>query len=85
MPRSPKASPDAPGGSGTAEWSNPCVESGLMEAPVGKKVSGFGTTLVQASVIVLVSVVLGVGISRFDFAERMPLIGPLLQEWPAGT
>ena len=43
------------------------------------------TTLVLALVIVVLSVGLGVGISRFDFAERVPLIGPLLQERPART
>jgi hypothetical protein len=52
---------------------------------VGKKGGGFGTTLVLALVIVVLSVGLGVGISRFDFAERVPLIGPLLQERPART
>ena len=41
------------------------------------------TTLVLALVIVVLSVGIGIGISRFDFAERMPLIGPLLQERPA--
>jgi len=43
------------------------------------------TTLVLALVIVVLSVGIGIGISRFDFAERMPLIGPLLQERPART
>ena len=43
------------------------------------------TTLVLALVIVVLSVGIGIGISRFDFAERMPLIGPLLQEGPART
>ena len=52
---------------------------------MGKRGSGLGTTLVLALVIVLVSVGLGVGISRFDLAERVPLIGPLLQERPART
>ena len=41
------------------------------------------TPLVLVLVIVVLSVGLGVGISRFDFAERVPLIGPLLQERPA--
>ena len=50
---------------------------------MGKKGGGFATTLVL--VIVVLSVGLGIGISRFDFAERMPLIGPLLQERPART
>jgi hypothetical protein len=52
---------------------------------LGKKGGGFATTLVLALVIVVLSVGLGIGISRFDFAERMPLIGPLLQERPART
>ena len=52
---------------------------------MGKKGGGFATTLVLALVIVVVSVGLGIGISRFDFAERTPLIGPLLQERPART
>lgn len=52
---------------------------------MGKKGGGFATTLVLALVIVVLSVGLGIGISRFDFAERMPLIGPLLQERPAQT
>ena len=52
---------------------------------MGKKGGGFATTLVLALVIVVLSVGLGVGISRFDFAERMPLIGPLLQEKPPQT
>ena len=52
---------------------------------MGKKGGGFFTTLVLALVIVVLSIGIGVGISRFDFAERMPLIGPLLQERPART
>jgi hypothetical protein len=52
---------------------------------VGKKGGGFATTLVLALLIVVLSVGLGAGISRFDFAERMPVIGPLLQERPART
>ncbi|CAA9385316.1 MAG: hypothetical protein AVDCRST_MAG03-224 [uncultured Rubrobacteraceae bacterium] len=52
---------------------------------MGKKGGGFLTTLVLALVIVVLSVGIGVGISRFNFAERMPLIGPLLQERPAQT
>ena len=52
---------------------------------MGKKGGGLGTTLVLALVIVVLGVAIGVGISRFDFAERIPLIGPLLQERPAKT
>jgi Protein of unknown function (DUF4230) len=52
---------------------------------VGKKGGGFATTFVLALIIVVLSVGLGVGISRFDFAERVPLLGPLLQERPART
>ena len=52
---------------------------------MGNKGGGFVTTLVLALVIVVLSVGLGIGISRFDFAERAPLIGPLLQETPPRT
>jgi hypothetical protein len=53
---------------------------------VGKRGGGFGTTLILAFVIVLVSVALGIGISRFDFMERVPLVGPFLfEEEPAQT
>ncbi len=52
---------------------------------MGRKGGGFVTTLVLALVIVVLSVGLGIGISRFDFPERVPLIGPLLQERPART
>lgn len=52
---------------------------------MGKKGGGLLTTLVLALVIVVLSVGIGIGISRFDFAERMPLIGPLLAERPAQT
>ena len=52
---------------------------------MGKKGGSFVTTLVLALVIVVLGVGLGVGIARFDFAERLPLIGPLLQERPAQT
>ena len=52
---------------------------------MGKKGGGFRTTLVLASVIVLVSVALGVGIGRFDFMEQAPILGPLLREQPART
>ena len=52
---------------------------------MGKKGGGFATTFVLALVIVVLSVGLGVGISRFDFAERIPLLGSLLQERPART
>jgi hypothetical protein len=52
---------------------------------VGKKGGGLGTTLVLALVIVCVSVGLGIGISRFDFMERLPILGALLEEKPART
>ncbi|HKH12316.1 MAG TPA: DUF4230 domain-containing protein [Rubrobacter sp.] len=56
---------------------------------MGKKGGGLATTLVLALVVVVLGVALGaaigVGIGRFDFAERVPLIGPLLQERPART
>lgn len=53
---------------------------------MGKKGGGFGTTLFLAFVIVALSVALGVGISRFDFMERIPIVGPFLfEEQPART
>ena len=52
---------------------------------MGRKGGGFATTFVLALVVVVLSVGLGVGISSFNFVERMPLIGPLLQERPART
>ena len=53
---------------------------------MGKRFGGFGTTLVLAGIIVVLSVALGVGISRFDFLERAPIVGPLLfEEQPART
>jgi hypothetical protein len=53
---------------------------------VGKRGGGFGTTLVLAFVIVLLSVALGVGIGRFDFMARLPVVGPFLfEEQPAQT
>ena len=51
---------------------------------MGKKGSGLGTTLVLAFVIVVLSVALGVGIGRFDFMARVPVVGPFLfEEQPA--
>ncbi len=53
---------------------------------MGKKGSGLGTTFVLAFIIVALSVALGVGISRFDFMERIPVVGPFLfEEQPAQT
>ena len=52
---------------------------------MGKKGGGLGTTLVLALVIVCVSVGLGIGISRFDFMERVPVLGSLLEEKPPRT
>ncbi len=52
---------------------------------IGKKVGGIGTTLVLAFIIVVLSVALGVGIGSFDFMERMPVIGPLLEDRPPRT
>jgi hypothetical protein len=52
---------------------------------MGRKGGGLGTTLVLSLVIVFVSVGLGIGISRFDFMERVPVLGPLLEERPART
>jgi hypothetical protein len=53
---------------------------------MGRKGGGFGTTLVLAFVIVVLSVALGVGISRFGFMERIPVVGPFLfEEQPTQT
>jgi hypothetical protein len=51
-----------------------------------KRRSGFGTTLVLALVIVVLSVALGAAISNFDLLGRIPVVGPLLfEEQPART
>jgi hypothetical protein len=51
-----------------------------------RKGGGFLTTLVLAFVIVVLSVALGVAISRVDFMQRIPLVGPFLfEEQPART
>ena len=53
---------------------------------VGKSGGGFGTTLVLAFVIVVLSVVLGLAISRLDFMARIPVFGPFLfEEQPPRT
>jgi hypothetical protein len=53
---------------------------------MGRKGGGFGTTLVLAFVIVVLSVALGLAISRFDFMTRIPVVGPFLfEEQPAQT
>ncbi len=53
---------------------------------MGKKGGGFRSTLVVALLIVVLSVALGVGISRLDFMARIPVVGPLLfEEQPART
>jgi hypothetical protein len=44
-----------------------------------------GTTLVLALVTVCVSVGLGIGMSRFDFMDSLPIVGPLLEERQART
>ena len=44
----------------------------------GKKGSGLGTTLVLALVIVVLSVLLGVGLA--NYGDRLPLLGPLFVE-----
>ena len=49
----------------------------------GKKGSGLGTTLVLALVIVVLSVLLGVGLA--NYGDRLPLLGPLFVEEPART
>lgn len=53
---------------------------------MGKKGGGFRSTLVMALLIVALSVALGIGISRFDFMARLPVVGPFLfEEQPART
>ncbi len=53
---------------------------------MGKKGGGFRSTLVMALLIVVLSVALGIGISRFDFMARVPVVGPFLfEEQPART
>jgi hypothetical protein len=47
---------------------------------VGKSRGGLGTTLVLALVIVVLSVALGLAISRLDFMARVPVVGPFLFE-----
>lgn len=49
----------------------------------GKKGSGLGTTLVLALVIVVLSVLLGVGLA--NYGDRLPFLGPLFVEEPART
>ena len=48
-----------------------------------KKGSGLGTTLVLALVIVVLSVLLGVGFA--NYGHRLPLLGPLFVTEPAQT
>jgi hypothetical protein len=56
------------------------------EHGVRRKGGGLGSTLVMALLIVVLSVALGVGISRFDFMARIPVVGPFLfEEQPART
>ena len=53
---------------------------------MGKKGGGFRSTLVMALLIVVLSVALRVGLSRFDFMARIPVVGPFLfEEQPART
>jgi hypothetical protein len=53
---------------------------------MGRKGGGFGTTLVLAFVIVVLSVALGVAISNFNLMGRIPVVGPFLfEEQPAQT
>ena len=49
----------------------------------GKKGSGLGTTLVLALVIMVLSVLLGVGLA--NYGDRLSLLGPLFVEEPAQT
>jgi hypothetical protein len=51
-----------------------------------KRSSGFGTTLVLALVIVVLSAALGAALSNFDLLGRIPVVGPFLfEEQPART
>ena len=53
---------------------------------MGRKGGGFRSTLALALVIVVLSVALGLAVSRFDFMARIPVVGPfLLEEQPAQT
>ncbi len=51
---------------------------------MGKR-GGFGTTLVLALLVVVLSVALGVAISSVGFMERLPVVGSLFEERPART
>jgi hypothetical protein len=57
----------------------------LGRSTLGRKGGGFRTTLVMALCIVILSVALGVGISRLDFMASLPLVGPLFDERPERT
>lgn len=53
---------------------------------MGRKGGGFRATLVMALLIVVLSVALGVGVNRFDFMARIPVVGPFIfEEQPART
>ena len=53
---------------------------------MGRKGGGFRSTLVMALLVVVLSVALGVGISRLDFVAHIPVVGPFLfEEQPART
>jgi hypothetical protein len=63
-----------------------CVRSSFREEHGVRRKGGLGSTLVMALLIVVLSVALGVGISRFDFMARIPVVGPFLfEEQPART
>lgn len=47
---------------------------------MGKRAGGLGTTFVLAVLLVVVSMAVGVAFGRFDFAERLPVVGPLFYE-----
>ena len=53
---------------------------------MGKRGGGFKTTLVVALLKVVLSVALGIRISRFDFMASIPVVGPFLfEEQPTRT
>jgi hypothetical protein len=47
---------------------------------MAKRAGSLGTTLVLALLLVVVSMAVGIGFGRFDFAERLPVVGPFFYE-----
>ena len=61
------------------------ADASSREDTWGRKGGGFRTTLVMALCIVILSVALRIGISRFNFMVSLPLVGPLFDERPERT